>query len=194
MEDKKPDITEQDDTYVIDDTGDLQEVAPKLIDEALGEKRTPAPATSSAEVQKLRDQLLRSRADFENFRKRSEREKAEYFKYALTGAMRDLLPVLDNLERAIAHADDPGEDFLKGIELIYKQFLDQLQNLGVRTIGEVSEPFDPNMHEAVMREEKAGVPPNTVTDVFQKGYMLHDRLLRPAMVKVAVGNKQEDKS
>ena len=203
MEEKKPDTSEQDDTYVIDDTGDLQEVGQKLIDEALAEKPASpdAAAPSSAEGQalraegqKLRDQLLRSRADFENFRKRSERDKAEYYKYALSGAVRDLLPVLDNLERAIAHAGDPGEDFQKGIELIHKQFADLIQKFGVRTVGEVSEPFDPNLHEAVMREENPEVPPNTVTDVFQKGYMLHDRLLRPAMVKVAVPGKRESKS
>jgi molecular chaperone GrpE len=196
------DRAEDDDTYVIDDTGDLQEVGQKLIDEALGTGQAAPDAAAAgsadlqalrAESQKLRDQYLRSRADFENYRKRSEREKADYYKYALTSPMRDLLPVLDNLERAIAHATDPGEDFQKGIELILKQLKEHLQKYGVKTVGEVSEPFDPALHEAIMQEANPSVPPNTVTDVFQKGYQLHDRLLRPAMVKVSTGSKGEEK-
>lgn len=205
MIDEKPPVDgAEDDTYVIDDTGDLQEVGPKLIDEALAGSAEAVPAPPSAvtdsadiqalraENQKLRDQYLRSRADFENYRKRAEREKADYYKYALISPMRDLLPVLDNLERAIAHASDGSEDFQKGIELILKQLQDLLQKYGVKTFGEVSEPFDPARHEAIMREENTSVAPHTVTDVFQKGYVLHDRLLRPAMVKVSVGSKREE--
>ena len=128
MDKKTPaDTQREEDTYVIDDTGDLQEVGQKLIDEALGSKPPASSPASNAELdtlrtenQKLRDQLLRSRADFENFRKRSEREKSDYFKYALADSLRDILPVVDNLERAIAHASDGSEEFQKGIELILK--------------------------------------------------------------------------
>lgn len=191
---------EEDDTYVIDDTGDLQEVGQKLIDEALG---SPPPkgggGTPSAESealrtenQKLRDQMLRSRADFENFRKRAEREKTEYFKFALADTIRDLLPVVDNLERAVSHAGDGSEEVQKGIELIHKQMMDLLQRYGVKPVGEISEPFDPAKHEAIMREENTSLPANSVAEVLQRGYALNDRLLRPAMVKVAVGGKREE--
>src|SRR5687768_12797876 len=202
MTDKRPRPPEEDDTYVIDDTGDLKEVGQQLIDEALSKKKRPASEDSESseeleslrtETQKLRDQVLRSRADFENFRKRSEKEKTEYFKYALTGTMRDLLPVVDNLERALAH-DDGTIEFHKGIELIHKQFLDLLLKYGVKPVGDTNVPFDPAVHEAVMREEAPDVPPNTVTEVFQKGYLLNDRLVRPAMVKVSVGNDGDKQS
>lgn len=207
MTDEKPPTgaAEDDDTYVIDDTGDLQEVGQKLIDEALGgaepQKGSSAATASSAEVEslrtenkKLRDQVLRARADFENFRKRSEREKADYYKYALSDSIRDLLPVLDNLERAMSHANECSEEVQKGIELIHKQLNDLLQKYGVKRVGEISETFNPALHEAIMQEDNATVPANTVTEVFQKGYVLNDRLLRPAMVKVAVGGKQEEPS
>ena len=202
MTDKRPRPPEEDDTYVIDDTGDLKEVGQQLIDESLSKKKRPASEDSESseeleslrtETQKLRDQVLRSRADFENFRKRSEKEKTEYFKYALTGTMRDLLPVVDNLERALAH-DDGTIEFHKGIELIHKQFLDLLLKYGVKPVGDTNVPFDPAVHEAVMREEAPDVPPNTVTEVFQKGYLLNDRLVRPAMVKVSVGNDGDKQS
>lgn len=202
MDDKRPEPPEEDDTYVIDDTGDLKEVGQQLIDEALSKKKKPAAGDRESseelealrtETQKLRDQVLRSRADFENFRKRAEKEKADYFKYALSGTMRDLLPVVDNLERALSH-DDGTAEFHKGIELIHKQFLDLLQKYGVKPVGDTNVPFDPAVHEAVMREEAPGVPPNTVTEVFQKGYLLNDRLVRPAMVKVSVGSHEDKQS
>jgi molecular chaperone GrpE len=192
---------EEDETYVIDDTGDLQEVGQKLIDEALAGPPPGAAGASSAETeairaenQKLRDQLLRSRADFENFRKRAEREKTDYFKYALADTIRDLLPVVDNLERAVSHAGDGSEEVQKGIDLIHKQMMDLLQRYGVKPVGAISEPFDPAKHEAIMREENTSLPANSVAEVFQRGYALNDRLLRPAMVKVAVGGKREEEA
>lgn len=196
----KPGKHEEDDTYVIDDTGDLQEVGQKLIDEALGSAPPKGPDGSSsaesdalrAENQKLRDQVLRARADFENFRKRAEREKTDYFKFALADTIRDLLPVVDNLERAVSHAGDGSEEVQKGIELIHKQMMDLLQRYGVKPVGAISEPFDPAKHEAIMREENTSLPANSVAEVFQRGYALNDRLLRPAMVKVAVGGKREE--
>jgi molecular chaperone GrpE len=104
--------------------------------------------------------------------------------------LKDLLPILDNFDRALEHsvADD---EFHKGVELIYKQLYDILSKHGLRPIDEVGVHFDPNIHEAVMREEDATVPSHTVTMILQKGYFLHDRLLRPAMVKVAVGGPDQ---
>ena len=191
--------TGEDDIYVIDDTGDLQEVqelagyreAPVPVED---EGVAPAPAAQASggdaalqdELRRMKDQFLRSRADFENFRKRAEREKNEYFRYAMADTLRDLLPVLDNFERALAHEGGTSE-FRTGIEMIYRQFSDVLGRMGLEIVDPMGQAFDPQFHEAVMREENDSVPANTVTDVLQKGYLLRERLLRPAMVKVAVG-------
>ena len=186
-----------DDTYVIEDTGEsveeLEREMRETAQEALAEQSTggPAPAAGGdealrAENQQLRDRYLRTLADFENFRKRNEREKADFFKHALGNVLRDLLPVLDNFDRALEHAEG-GDEFHKGVLLIYKQLFDVLQKHGLKPIDEVGVHFDPNIHEAVIREEDDSVPSHTVVAVLQKGYFLHDRLLRPALVKVAVG-------
>ena len=107
--------------------------------------------------------------------------------------IRDLLPVLDNFDRGLEHAEE-GDEFHKGMALIYKQLFDVLQRHGVKPITESGVRFDPNIHEGVVREEDASVPSHTVVAVMQKGYFLHDRLIRPAMVKVAVGGPEEDRA
>lgn len=162
--------------------------------EAVSDAPPAAPAGASGEAlqlenQQLRDRVLRTMADFDNFRKRSDREKTDFFKYALGTIMKDLLPVLDNFDRALEHAEE-GDEFHKGVLLIYKQLWDQLQKHGLTVISESGVRFDPNIHEAVVREEDASVPSHTVVAVLQKGYFLQDRLLRPAMVKVAVGGPE----
>ncbi|HVT02892.1 MAG TPA: nucleotide exchange factor GrpE [Thermoanaerobaculia bacterium] len=186
-----------DDAYVIEDTGE------SLSDFNLSEEEgSPDSEQDSAELQKvreenqkLRDQLLRARADFENFRRRAEREKADFFKFALTESMRDLLPVLDNFERAMRVTPGDGVDeFVKGIDLIYKQFQDVLARFGLKAVEQAPVPFDPAIHEAVTREENTGFPSHTVVEVLQKGYFLNDRLIRPALVRVAVGGAEENAS
>jgi molecular chaperone GrpE len=135
---------------------------------------------------RLREALLRKAADFENLKRRSEREKADYTRYALSETMRDLVAVLDNFERALAHAPSAGaDDFRTGVEMIGRQLAEVLRKYGVSEIVALGEPFDPQFHEAMMREESAAVPPGTVLEVLQKGYVLNDRLLRPVMVKVS---------
>jgi len=137
------------------------------------------------EIAELRDRELRKLAEFENFKKRTEREKTEYFRFALADFFRDLLPVLDNFERALGHAPAAGDDeYRQGIELIYRQFSEALKKRGLTEVP-TQGAFDPNVHEAVAREETAGVEPNSIVAVLQKGYYLNDRLLRPAFVKVA---------
>ena len=196
----------EDGAYVLEDTGESLEDydVDNAAEEASGDTQSspsPAPATGSSsqalqeENQKLKDQYLRRLADFENYRKRVEREKGDYFKYALSDIVRELVPVLDNFERALASsAGDPPSELRTGVEMICKQFSDALQRSGVRSVGEPNVSFDPTFHEAVMREENESVPNNTVVDVFQKGYFLHDRLVRPAMVKVAVGGPEKSES
>ncbi|MCU1348643.1 MAG: GrpE protein [Acidobacteria bacterium] len=198
----KGDNAADDDSYIIEDTGEsieeIESEMEKAAQEAAAEE-APPPAGSGdseggdslrAENQQLKDRYLRTLADFENFRKRSEREKSDFRRYALAETMRDLLPVLDNFDRALEHAES-GDDFHKGVLLIYKQLFDSLEKHGLKPINQAGVRFDPNLHEGVIREEDPSVPNQTVTAILQKGYFLHDRLLRPAMVKVAVGGPEE---
>lgn len=191
MDEKRPPEAD-DDAYTIEDTGATLEELERELNQA---EEVPAaapdgPAESpDEETQQYRDRYLRTLADFDNFRKRSEREKGEFFKYALAGVLKDLLPVLDNFDRALDHAEE-GDEFHKGVLMIYKQLFDQLQKHGVKVIDEAGVPFDPNFHEAIVREEDDTLPSHTVSAILQKGYFLHDRLLRPALVKVAVGGPE----
>ena len=191
-----------DDMYVLDDTGDStiedieheMEVAAQQAADTTENRRAKAEAGVDAAVgeenRQLRDRYIRTLADYENYRKRADREKSEFFKYALAGVLKDLIPILDNFDRALEHAGE-GDEFHKGVALIYKQMWDVLQRHGVRPIEQAGVPFDPKIHEAVIREENPSVPSQTVVAVLQKGYFLHDRLLRPAMVKVAVGGPEQ---
>jgi Molecular chaperone GrpE (heat shock protein) len=187
-----------DDSYVIEDTGEsLEEFGEQLQHKPDITPEEPVPHPTSHEVadleaenQQLRDQLMRKLADFDNFRKRTEREKADYFKYALADMIRSLLPVLDNFDRALVQNTDENDEFRKGIEMIYKQLFETLEKSGVSVISEAGVPFDPTIHEAVMSEANPDVPAHTVIDVMQKGYFLNDRLIRPAMVKVSVGGAE----
>jgi len=190
-----------DDSYVLEDTGgsieDLEhemEITAQEAADSTASRRAKASAfaqpTASLEQTDYKDRYLRNLADFENFRKRSEREKSDFFKYALHGLLKELLPVLDNFDRALDHAEE-GDDFHRGVLLIYKQLFDVLKTAGLRRIDGPRVPFDPKIHEAVGREEDPSVPSHTVVAILQKGYFLHDRLLRPAMVKVAVGGPEE---
>ena len=137
------------------------------------------------EIADLRDRSMRTLADFDNFRKRSERERQEARRYAVAEPLRDLLGVVDNLERALA-AGGSAEDLKTGVGMTLRQLQEVLRRHGVQEVSAAGAPFDPAVHEAVSREERADVAAPTVTEELQRGYLLHDRLLRPAMVKVAV--------
>jgi len=137
------------------------------------------------EIADLRDRSMRTLADFDNFRKRAERERQELRRYALAEPLREILPIADNLERALS-AGGSAEDLKRGVDLILRQLHELLRRLGVREVAAVGEPFDPALHEAVAREESDLVQTPTVAETLVRGYKLHDRLLRPAMVKVAV--------
>ena len=136
-----------------------------------------------------RDGLVRLRADFDNFKKRVEREREANQRQAGAGLIKRILPVLDNFERAIAAAPaNPEEDrtFHDGVALIFKQLLEELRKEGLQAIDSVGEPFDPNLHDAVAAGRFPGFRPNTVVEEMQRGYLLHDRVLRPALVRVCV--------
>lgn len=162
-------------------------------DETAGSARSAASASAvtSEELGKLRaerdallDRLARAQADFDNARKRAAREQQEYRDYALADTIKSILPVLDSFDRALLHNAEAGE-FRSGIELINKQLHDVLVKLGLRPIPAKGEPFDPRLHEAVEMVDTAEAEDHQVLDELQRGYKLKDRLLRPAMVRVA---------
>ena len=145
----------------------------------------------AAELQKLKaerdsllDRLARTQAEFENARRRAAKEQQEFRDYAAADAIKALLPVIDSFERALQVKSEPG-DFRNGVELIYKQLQDVLTRLGVRAIPAKGEPFDPRFHEAIEMVETTDAPDHQVLEELQRGYKVKDRLLRPAMVKVA---------
>jgi molecular chaperone GrpE len=140
------------------------------------------------------DRLLRQAAELENYKKRMAREKAEAIRYANESLVKDLLPVLDNLERALDYAKGGGngKPLLEGIEMVLKSFLEILAKHGVSQVSAVGEPFDPNKHEAIAQVATPKHDPNTVVEEHHKGYYLLDRLLRPAQVSVAKPPEDKD--
>ena len=157
---------------------------------AAPEKGEPEEGEPTAELAELKNRHLRLLADFDNYRKRSDREREELSRFALAEPVRDLLPVVDNLSRALA-ASGQLEDLRRGIEMTARQLTEVLKRWGVEEVPAVGHPFDPRMHEAVMRVESDDVDEPTVVEEFQRGFLLRGRLLRPAMVKVAVGREAE---
>jgi molecular chaperone GrpE len=141
------------------------------------------------DVRIANDRALRAQAELENFRKRMRREMDEERKYSATSLISDLLPVIDNLDRAIAASDAQvgGGDLLQGVRMVQAQFLATLERHHCRRVGNVGEPFDPARHQALAQEPSAEHPAGAVTRVTQFGYQLHDRVVRPAQVFVSTG-------
>ena len=149
------------------------------------------PGAAASETDKLKaerdallDRLARQQAEFDNARKRAVREQQEFREFAAADVVKNILPILDSFERALKASADPT-DFRNGIELIYRQFQDALEKIGVRPIVAVGQPFDPRVHDAVEMVNTTEVPDHYVLDELQRGYKYKDRLLRPAMVRVA---------
>jgi molecular chaperone GrpE len=140
------------------------------------------------ELAQMKDQFLRARADMENYRRRMQREKEEMAKFANEGILKEILPVVDNLDRAIAHArehEDKGSGLLDGVEMTQRQLHKVLEKYNVCPIDALDQPFDSACHEAMGQMERDDCPPNTVVEEMQKGYTLNERLLRPSMVMVS---------
>ncbi len=135
------------------------------------------------ELADTKDQLLRITAEYANFRKRSEKEKSESFNFATAKAVGEILGVVDNLERALASEQEDYDALKKGVQMTYDSLMASLEKLGVTVYGEKGDTFDPNFHNAVMHEENDEMDANIITDVFQKGYKINDKVVRPAMVK-----------
>lgn len=148
------------------------------------EEAPPEVNPAEKELAETKDRLLRTLAEYDNFRKRSQKEKEQTYGDAKASVLTELLPVMDNFDRAANNADADLEDYKKGVEMIFNQFCEVFKKLGVEAFGASGDTFDPNIHNAVMHTEDDAQPENTVTDVFTKGYKMGERVLRPAIVKV----------
>jgi molecular chaperone GrpE len=176
-----PKINKDEDSANIEQSAEAQAVA------AGAAKADAEMAKVSADLEELRQTLLRRQADFDNYRKRIEKERFEDSKRATARVIEGLIPVLDGFEHALAaHREAEYENYRKGFELIYKQLLDSVTKLGVERIDPVGKSFDPHLHQAVDRAETSEHKDGTILQVFQPGYVFHGRVLRPAMVRVAV--------
>ncbi|MCX7974825.1 MAG: nucleotide exchange factor GrpE [Candidatus Aminicenantes bacterium] len=144
------------------------------------------------EKEEWKEKYLRALAEMENARKRLEREREEFTRFSLSEFLKELLTVVDNFERALESRDESnGRPFQEGVIMIYRQLLDLLRKQGVRPVESQEKKFDPTIHQALMSEEADGIDEPEVAEIFQKGYWLHDRLLRPALVKVYVPRKNQ---
>lgn len=161
--------------------------------EAASRASEQQPSSLEEEIKAVHDRYLRLAAEFENYKKRVQKDQAEYTKYAHERLLRELLPVLDNLQRALEHAQQSGSTngLIEGVELTCKQYLEVLSRFGVRPIPSVGLPFDPAVHQAVATVDSQGQAPNTIVEEYEKGYYLHDRVLRPAVVTVVATTKAD---
>lgn len=151
----------------------------QVLEEKLGQ--------AQKEVAESKDRYIRLYAEFENFRKRAQREKEEFTRFAAEQVIKDLLPILDDLERALSHAEKSQEikGLIEGMRLVEKQWTTSLEKAGLTPFSSLGQPFDPHMHEAMAQIETDQQAPGTVVQEYRKGYRIHDRLIRPALVAVA---------
>ncbi|HIO70267.1 MAG TPA: nucleotide exchange factor GrpE, partial [Nitrospirales bacterium] len=172
-----------------DGDGNTAATADTVTDDIVDNVEQPSAQTAlETELQETRDKHLRLAAEFENFKKRTTRERSESIKFSNERILNDFLSIVDNLDRALQHAKEgsEGESLVQGVELVHKQCTDLLARFNVTAVDAVGAQFDPVVHQAVSQVETDEHPENTVADEFQRGYRLHDRLLRPALVTVAV--------
>ena len=170
----------------------VEETKEEVKESAPEPKKKEKKTKANAEVEKLKaelesknDLLLRTAAEFDNFKKRTERERASIAEFAKANVIKELLPILDNIDRAALMEDKTSPDYIKGIELIVKQFETLADGLGIVEVAKVGDTFDPTMHEAVMHIEDETLGENVIAQVLQKGFKLGDTVIRPAMVQVA---------
>lgn len=175
----------------LEDQAAEEQTQPELEGASAGEpEAAAAPAELEQELEQLRDKYLRLAAEFENFKRRSLRERHDLLDHANENLIKELLVTVDNLERALGHAQQSEEGaeakaLLEGVDLTYRLLLQTLERFGVRSVKAEGEEFDPQVHEAVRQVPTAECEPGNVVDVMQKGYLLKDRLLRPALVAVS---------
>lgn len=191
MSEKTPKPDEVEEIYDLDPDDGLDEDPQQVVRDAVRsleesrETESDSAPDAESELTELRERHLRALADFENYRKRSEKERAEIARQAAAEPLRAFVEIVDNLDRALL-AEGSVEDVKAGVEMILKQMSDLLKRFGVEPIEAVGNPFDPTVHEAVLRVEDPAVEEQVVAEELQRGYRWRDRLLRPAMVKVSV--------
>jgi len=169
------------------DSSELEQSAEAKAVAADSAKADAEMAKPASDLEELRQTLLRRQADFDNYRKRVEKERSEDSKRATARVIEGLIPIIDGFENALAaHREAEYENYRKGFELIYKQLLENVTRLGAERIDPAGKPFDPHLHQAVDRAETTEHADGTILQVFQPGYVFHGRVLRPAMVRVAV--------
>ncbi len=174
-------VNKDEDTANVEQSAEAQAVAADTA------KADAEMAKLTADLEELRQTLLRRQADFDNYRKRIEKERFEDSKRATARVIEGLIPVIDGFEHALAaHREPEYDNYRKGFELIYKQLLENVAKLGVERIDPAGKSFDPHLHQAVDRAETTDHADGTILQVFQPGYVFHGRVLRPAMVRVAV--------
>lgn len=171
------------DTEVSNEVDDIKEETETENEESCEEIKEEETDPRDAQIADLKDKLLRNQAEFENFRRRNEKEKLEMYGSGAMKVIEKILPVVDNFERGLDTADD--SPFAEGIKMIYKQLMTSLEELGVTEIEALGETFNPDLHNAVMHEESEEAGEQEITQVLQKGYKYHDSVVRFAMVKVA---------
>lgn len=170
----------------------LNEAEPdEMKDETAVQEEAPQTEEASkedeaeAKMAQMKDQLLRTMAEFDNYRKRTTKEKEQIFNRGVIYVVEAILPVIDNFERALSAAKDREDNFIKGVEMTYNQMLSALKNLGVEQMDALGQTFDPHFHDAMQHLEDDQYGENEIVEVFQKGYMLNDLVIRPSLVKVA---------
>lgn len=161
------------------------EVVEETTESNSADENTPALEKLQAEYDALNDRYMRTLAEYDNFRKRSQKDIEARVSYTKTDMLSKILPVVDNFERAAFNADADFDGYRKGIEMTVSQFLEILKSMGVEAFGEKGETFDPNFHNGVMHIEDDSFGENAIVDVFMKGYKIGDKIIRPATVKVA---------
>lgn len=162
-----------------------EEIKDETTQEEAAENEAVEENPLEKELADTKEQLLRVTAEYANFRKRSEKEKNDSFTFATAKAVGEILTVVDNLERALASEHEDYEGLKKGVQMTFDGLMASLEKIGVTVYGEPGDQFDPNFHNAVMHVEDDSLEANVITDVFQKGYKINDRVVRPAMVKTA---------
>jgi molecular chaperone GrpE len=187
QDDEKEIVSETPEEMLTEESATEEEVDPMT---ALKNEIT----TAQEEARNNWDLYLRERADMENLRKRHQRDKEDAIRFANDRLLKEMIPVLDNLERAVDHAEQGSDDsqgLLEGVNMTINQFRKALEDFGIKPINAVGTDFDPNLHQAMGQVESEEQAPNTVATEFQKGYLLHDRLLRPSLVMVAKAPAEE---
>lgn len=183
---KKEQSPEQSDAETQKKNGEKTESKEKKHENKKGEKKsTEKEEKLEKELAAAKEAHIRTLAEYDNYRKRSTREKEAAYGDSKADCMKELLGVLDNFERALGTGETDIESYKKGVEMIYTSFCETLKKLGVESFGEAGENFDPNIHNGVMHVDDESLGENVIAQVFSKGYRLGDRILRPAMVQVA---------